>query len=72
MRADYSITITHRERGVLISLPIYIGELDAICRYYKKTYGYVLIDGMIGQKYNCLCLTSTHGSKIWRDELGLN
>lgn len=68
---DPYFTVTYKKWGVLISCPIGTEELSMLFKFFKKRYGYDFIDGIIGQKYNCLCLTCEHDSKQWRMELGM-
>ena len=66
-----SFTVTYKEWGVLISLPVGFEEIEVLLKFYKKRYGYDIFDGLIGQKYNSLCLTCEHDSQKWRKELGI-
>ncbi len=68
---DGSFTVTYKKWGVLISFPIGIEEISMLAKFYKKHYGYDIIDGLIGQKYNSLCLTCKHDANKWREELGI-
>lgn len=65
------LTIQECKWGVLITFPIKTSLLIALFRFYKKNYGLDVIDGKIGQKFDCLCLTCDHSSAQWRKELGI-
>lgn len=64
-------SVTYHQFGVLISVPIRTQELSMLCKFYKKHYGYDFLDGLIGQKYNCFCLTCEHDAEQWKKELGI-
>lgn len=71
MNFNDSFSVTYHTWGVLVSLPIGVDELCMLSKFYRRIYGYNLLDNAIGQKYNCICLTNKHDSNKWREELGI-
>ncbi len=54
--------------GILISAPIDIKELVLIAEFYRKNYGYEIINGEISQLTKCsICITSKRFVKPWLD-----
>lgn len=63
-------TVFFGEYGVLLSSPVPINESMELAKYYKKTYGFDIMDAEIAcVTGSAMCFTTRHNAAFWRQEL---
>jgi|HubBroStandDraft_2_1064218.scaffolds.fasta_scaffold00031_57 hypothetical protein len=65
------ITITEYEYGVIINYPICLTWLCELVKMIDDRSDYDIVDGLISEYYNGMCITSKENSMKWRKELGI-